>query len=81
MGNYLELHYLEELQREFPTIEFAAERPEPHLYVAAEELLPLMRLLRESPVFSFDRMGNITSVDYREYIEMVYMLYSRGFSL
>lgn len=79
MGTYLELHYLEELKRDFPTIDFAAEQAEPHIYVSEEELLPLMRRLRENPVFSFDRMGNITAVDYREYIEMVYMLYSRGF--
>lgn len=79
MGTYLELHYLEELKRDFPTIDFAAEQAEPHIYVSEEELLPLMRRLRENPVFSFDRMGNITAVDYREYIEMVYMLYSRRF--
>ena len=79
MGTYLELNYLKDLQGEFSSIEFDGEQPEPHIYVAAGELLPLMRLLREGAAFSFDRMGNITAVDYREYIEMVYMLYSRGF--
>ena len=79
MGSYLERHYLEDLKRAFSTLEFEAEQPEPHIYVDAGELLPLMRRLREGAAFAFDRMGNITAVDYRDYIEMVYILYSRGF--
>lgn len=79
MGTYLALNYLEKLRADFPSMEFDPEQPEPHIYVAAAELLPLMRRLREKPAFSFDRMGNITAVDYKEYIEMVYMLYSRSF--
>lgn len=77
MGSYLELKYLEELQKQFANMEFDTEQLEPHIYVGSDGLLGLMRELRENPIFSFDRMANITSVDYKEYIEMVYMLYSR----
>lgn len=79
MGTYLELHYIEGLKESFPSIEYDAEAAEPHIYVGKDELLGLMHELRENPIWSFDRMGNITSVDYKEYIEMVYMLYSRRF--
>lgn len=48
-------------------------------YVEAADLLDTMRELRESPILSFDRVANITAVDYKDYIEMVYMLYSRRF--
>lgn len=73
------MKYLEELKAKFPGIEYDAEQPEPHIYAKAEELLGLMHDLKEDPAFVFDRMGNITSVDYKKYIEMVYMLYSRRF--
>ncbi|MDD3114486.1 MAG: NADH-quinone oxidoreductase subunit C [Anaerovibrio sp.] len=79
MGTYLELKYLEELKHSFASMEFDSQQPEPHIYVGSDDLLGLMQRLRENPVWSFDRMGNITSVDYKEYIEMVYMLYSRRF--
>ena len=45
MGTYLELNYLKDLQGEFSYIEYDGEQLEPHIYVAAGELLPLMRLL------------------------------------
>ena len=79
MGSYLEIKYLEELQHQYPSVEFDREQPEPHIYVGTEDLLALMKELQENPIWAFDRMANITSVDYKEYIEMVYMLYSRRF--
>lgn len=79
MGSYLEIKYLEELPQQYTSVEFDREQPEPHIYVGTEDLLALMKELQENPVWAFDRMANITSVDYKEYIEMVYMLYSRRF--
>lgn len=79
MGSYLEIKYLEELQQQYASVEFDSEQPEPHIYVGTEDLLALMKELQENPIWAFDRMANITSVDYKEYIEMVYMLYSRRF--
>lgn len=79
MGAYLEVKYLEELKQSFTSIEYDSEQAEPQIYVSSDELLGLMKELRSNAIYDFDRMGNITSVDYKEYIEMVYMLYSRHF--
>ena len=79
MGSYLEQKYLKELQKQFASMEFDSTQAEPHIYMDSEDLLGLMKELHGNPIFAFDRMANITSVDYKEYIEMVYMLYSRRF--
>ena len=81
MGIYFDLKYFQQLQTEFPSVEFDAEEKEPKLYVSADELLPLMHRLKENSIWAFDRMANITAVDYKEYIEMVYILYSRRFDM
>ena len=70
MGIYFDLKYFQQLQTEFPSVEFDAEEKEPKLYVSADELLPLMHRLKENSIWAFDRMANITAVDYKEYIEM-----------
>lgn len=79
MGSYLAQKYLEKLQRQYKSMEFDSGQAEPHIYVDSGDLLDLMKELQGNPVFAFDRMANITSVDYKEYIEMVYILYSRRF--
>lgn len=81
MGAYLDTASLEQLQGSFASLGFDPEQPEPQLYVESQDLLALMQQLRDNPAWAFDRMENITSVDYKEYIEMVYMLYSRRFDL
>lgn len=53
MGSYLELKYLEELQKQFASIEFDSEQAEPHIYVGSDDLLGLMRELREKSYFFF----------------------------
>ena len=79
MGNYFEIEKLEELKLRFKTAEYDSESKEPSLYVDAAELLELMKYLRETSTISFDRMACLTAADYREYLEMVYVLYSRRF--
>lgn len=81
MGAYLDTASLEKLHGSYISLTYDLQQPEPQLYVSAQELLGLMQQLRCNPVWAFDRMINITSVDYKEYIEMVYMLYSRRFDL
>lgn len=79
MGNYFEIEKLEELKLRFKTAEYDSESKEPSLYVDAAELLELMKYLRETSTISFDRMACLTAADYKEYLEMVYVLYSRRF--
>ncbi len=81
MGAYLDTASLEKLQGSFASLTFDREQAEPQLHVEPQDLLELMQELRHNPACEFDRMANITSVDYKEYIEMVYMLYSRRFDL
>ena len=79
MGNYFEIEKLEELKLRFKTAEYDSESKEPSLYVDAAELLELMKYLRETSTISFDRMACLTAADYKDYLEMVYVLYSRRF--
>lgn len=81
MGKYLDKASIDELQSKFGSLTYSPEEKEPQLYVEPGELLALMQELQAGPAWAFDRMANITAVDYREYIEMVYMLYSRRFDL
>lgn len=52
------------------------ESPYPVLYVEKESLLELFRLLRYDERLDFNRLPNVTGVDYKTYFEMVYTLYS-----
>lgn len=81
MGKYFDKEKLELLKAQFDTAEYDAEQAEPALYIGKEQLLGLMRVLRETPTYAFDRMSNLTAVDYKEYFEMVYSLYSRRFDM
>ena len=79
MGKYFDKEKLELLKAQFDTAEYDAEQAEPAIYIGKEQLLGLMRVLRETPTYAFDRMSNLTAVDYKEYFEMVYSLYSRRY--
>lgn len=81
MGKYFDKEKLELLKAQFDTAEYDAEQAEPAIYIGKEQLLGLMRVLRETPTYAFDRMSNLTAVDYKEYFEMVYSLYSRRFDM
>lgn len=81
MGKYFDKEKLELLKAQFDTADYDAEQAEPAIYIGKEQLLGLMRVLRETPTYAFDRMSNLTAVDYKEYFEMVYSLYSRRFDM
>ena len=70
-GTYFEIDKLELLKAQFDTAEFDAEANEPAIYIGKEQLLDLMKVLRETPTYSFDRMSCLTAMDYKEYFEMV----------
>ena len=65
------------------------DRIKPRTLSGFMELLPprqaqmraVMKVLRETPTYAFDRMSCLTAVDYKEYYEMVYCLYSRRYDL
>lgn len=79
MGNYFEKEKLEQLKLKYSTAEYDEAAAEPAFYVDKDDLLDLMKYLRETSTISFDRMACLTAADYKEYLEMVYVLYSRRF--
>lgn len=81
MGTYFSKEKLDLLKAQFDTAEYDAEQAEPAIYIGKEQLLDLMKVLRETPTYAFDRMSCLTAVDYKEYYEMVYCLYSRRYDL
>ena len=80
METYFEIKYIHQLKWKYESVEFDEEQEKPQVYVSTADLLPMMKLLRENPIWSFDRMANITAVDYKDYLEMVYNLYSRRYN-
>ena len=47
-----------------------------HVWVRAERLVEVCRLLKEDPDLSFDFLASVSAVDYVEYFELVYHLTS-----
>ena len=58
----------------FPNATFDAEAQEPALIVMAADFSAVLRALKEKE--GFDRLGNLTAVDWKDHIEMVYHLYN-----
>ena len=58
----------------FPKATFDAEAQEPALIVMAADFSAVLRALKEKE--GFDRLGNLTAVDWKDHIEMVYHLYN-----
>ena len=74
MTKYIRKEQIEKLQQQFPNLVFDAEQEKPAVYVQADELLAVLQYVKEQVSFSFDRMSNLTAVDYKDYFEMVYHL-------
>ena len=60
----------------FSSAEYDAEAERPALYIAAEELLGLLRVLRDDGTLQLTRLENVTAVDWKDHFEMVYHLFS-----
>ena len=58
----------------FPKATFDAEAEEPALIVTAADFPAVLRALKEKE--GFDRLGNLTAVDWKDHIEMVYHFYN-----
>ena len=52
------------------------EAPYPVLYVEGDNIIKIMRILQSDSRLAFNRLSNVTAVDYKTYFEMVYTLYS-----
>ena len=46
------------------------------LLIEAADLLPIMGVLKKDPAYQFNMLSNLTAVDYLDYFEIVYHLYS-----
>ena len=64
MTKYIRKEQIEKLQQQFPNLVFDAEQEKPAVYVQADELLAVLQYVKEQVSFSFDRMSNLTAVDY-----------------
>lgn len=66
-----------ELQAQFgQDIEIIGEGLQQALLVKPERLVSLMQVLKTAEQYQFNMLRNLTAVDYVEYLEMVYHLYS-----
>ena len=70
---YFSKERLAKLVEIFPKATFDAEAEEPALIVTAADFPAVLRALKEKE--GFDRLGNLTAVDWKDHIEMVYHLY------
>ena len=61
------------LKEKSPSLEVLGEGV---VAVSKEELLPLMKELKENPSYAFDMLTNLTAVDYPDCFEVVYNLVS-----
>ena len=71
---YFSKERLAKLVEVFPKATFDAEAEEPALIVTAADFPAVLRALKEKE--GFDRFGNLTAVDWKDHIEMVYHLYN-----
>jgi len=78
MKNYIDAARLAVLKEKFSAIEYDAAEECPAVYVPAKTLTEGLRFLKEDGRFAFNRLENLTAVDYKTYFEMVYHLFSWG---
>ena len=71
---YFSKERLAKLVEIFPRATFDAEAEEPAFIVTAADFPAVLRALKEKE--GFDRLGNLTAVDWKDRIEMVYHLYN-----
>ena len=71
---YFSKERLAKLVEIFSKATFDAEAQEPALIVMAADFSAVLRALKEKE--GFDRLGNLTAVDWKDHIEMVYHLYN-----
>ena len=74
---YLNKELLEQLQADFPAIvEIFGESAPYQIIVNPKNILEVLEYLKNNKQFDFFFFFNLTAVDYKEYLEIVYHLYS-----
>ena len=73
-ARYFSRGRLAKVVENFPKATFDAEAKGPALIVMATDFPAVLRALKEKE--GFDRLGNLTAVDWKDHIEMVYHLYN-----
>mgnify|MGYP003600707066 FL=1 len=74
---YLNKELLEQLQADFPAIvEIFGESAPYQFIVNPKNILEVLEYLKNNKQFDFSMLNNLTAVDYKEYLEIVYHLYS-----
>ena len=74
---YLNKELLEQLQADFPAIvEIFGESAPYQIIVNPKNILEVLEYLKNNKQFDFSMLNNLTAVDYKEYLEIVYHLYS-----
>ena len=66
-NKYVTPAMLEALKVAFSSAEYDAEAERPALYIAAEELLGLLRVLRDDGTLQLTRLENVTAVDWKDH--------------
>lgn len=74
---YLNKDLLEKLQTDFPAaIEFLGESEPYSIVLKKEFLLEVLEYLKKDNQYDFSMLNSLTAVDYKDYLEVVYHLYS-----
>lgn len=74
---YLNKELLEQLQADFPAIvEIFGESAPYQIIVNPKNILEVLEYLKNNKQFDFSMLNNLTAADYKEYLEIVYHLYS-----
>ena len=74
---YLNKELVEKLQADFPAaIEILGENSPYNIVVNKENLLEVLEYLKKDNQYDFSMLNNLTAVDYKDYLEVVYHLYS-----
>ena len=73
---YVSTDLLAAITSKFPHAAYSAEEVRPPVYVGADELIALLTYVRDDDAFELTRAENVTAIDWKEYLEMVYHLFS-----
>jgi len=72
----ISIELIDRIIKEFPNLKKEKFVDWYTLTVEREELLNLCELIKREPEFEFDYLADLSAVDYLEYMEVVYHLYS-----
>ncbi len=68
---------LQSLQEKFPEgLQIVGEGAQQAIVVEDKYLLDIMSVLKNDATYQFDMLSNLTAVDYLDYFEIIYHLYS-----